>query len=284
MQAKSWTNPTPFTAEYLRGRVQGKDEALKPFSEVLESCAAALQLAFQSVTSLVVKCTFSEGTLGRFPNQIFEQACLVYQSGGKLFRVAPILDNHVMHLLCDVALGGNASKPAAIEEARPQSRFETLLGRHVMEVLGNELAVAMAKIMGEDLELLDLNKVPKDDAQNEPVNCIIAKFLVNVASLSAELAVKFSQSDLERLLRIKSVGKETSDQQLSDVMGNCPFTLTALLPPDEIEVGMIMALQPGSILRFGSGPSEFASLSMEGMTIATAKLEMGTDKLSLVVV
>ncbi len=249
-------------------------------AKLVEAIPAALA-TFGAAAPRVTLDAVSSGTV---PDDGATALRFESQTGSLLARIA--LDRTMVFAMCEQALGGTGTEEPIADSGRPLSGIETELHKAIISAIAVAACSELSQILATPFSLLE--DIETDGAAGLSVShtCVHFRYLVNIFSYSSEVRLCLSETDLalhtgaaSKPLDHGRASVETRDLQRQIAGATAEFKIT--LEPELAEVGDIIALRPGSLLRLATAMTTPVIVSSGGIAVFTATLDHSGGRLAV---
>jgi len=268
----------------LQAQHQRAESALKPFRTFFLALAEQVTGAYQTVSSAPLKCTLQNSVNEVVSSEAFTAEGRQYATPRGNLRALVRTDSQFDALSCEICFGGAGAVHKAEDDVhRPSSKIERRLRELIIKEIFGRLPAALQSMTDLQITPVEAEGPAKSQTAATDLHCISVTMLVNAFSLSTEVTCLFPQAELENLLAVQIPAEQRGKRTARQVMMTCPFELTALLPPEQISLSQILALQPGSVLKLSATPSHQLQLKMGNTEIARATFELRSNSVALAI-
>jgi flagellar motor switch/type III secretory pathway protein FliN len=276
---EAWSKAQPISVELLKDAAATIRDR-KEMAAILEKLPAAIEGVFASMNPIRSRITMN-WAIQSFARDVKKATAHQYQSQRGALALWIDAERDLDALLCELAFGGTGIDGGEDEAARPVSKLEKRLRQQVFELLADTISSAF----GDFIEAPFTRIAPEEDdaADNEPVEVLEVKYLMNVFSYSTEFTCRFPVQQLEYLLRDETIPGSQKDACVFDSLNDCDFQVDVLLPEEAHDLAEVLFLKPGDVLALGIPASAPVQIFCEGESIFEGEIRPGQGRMEVVV-
>lgn len=278
----------PLTADLLRSRREIRIDGLSAIRDLFEGMCERLMACLEEFTGKSARFSLENIAEDEWRNYKPPGLPAVFSSERGLIPVELEADRCLARELCDVALGGSGSDAPSDADDRPLSNIENTIRRRFFELLLPKIAEKLSEIAGIAVAIQ-----PPENNLPVPITSsgatVVGRFLVSAFGYGGELRLSFDKTTLLSALGLPTSAINSQPTNLAEseaaalrhAIAMTRVELRATLEGGSVNVAAVMALQPGDVLPLHASALDAATISAEGIRIATATMVRARDRLAL---
>ncbi|NJM28844.1 MAG: hypothetical protein HC855_00725 [Rhizobiales bacterium] len=182
-------------------------------------------------------------------------------------------------LLCELAYGGTGKSAQEGEADAPPVKVEERLANHIFRLASENLANALSEHCEVNLERAGTYDPEALERFATPQRLLEVKLVVEVLQNDCEITAYFVAEEIQDLLLENAHARQ--DLSPFNSVKKCKFELLSILPPDEVPLGALLALKPGSQLSLSISVETPIMVVCGGETVFEGECDPSGDKINI---
>ncbi|MFN0191041.1 MAG: FliM/FliN family flagellar motor C-terminal domain-containing protein [Aestuariivirga sp.] len=274
----AWESAVSITADHINAS-GGISKDRKEFREFLDRLRDAARAAIEVLKPAVIQSRIAAvNTVSKSWDEPSKNLDW-FTSGSQQLHVWLFGNRRLNRLLCELAYGGTEKSAPEGEIDPPPIKIEERLANHIFKLVSENLA----KFLSEDCEV-NLERVGTFDPEAleqfaTPQRLLEVRLVVEILQNDCEITAYFVADEIKDLLLENAHARQ--DLSPFNSVKKCKFELLSLLPPDEVSLGAVLALKPGSQLSLSISVETPIMVVCGGETVFEGECDPSGDKINI---